>query len=621
MMTGFLLKLLALYLGACPLYAATPALLSRGPGAEGAVLGRAAVSVVQDPTALYWNPAALTGAGGAVTGEHLFLYDGARYDFAGLSVPSKWGSFGFGALQLHRDGIVARQAIDDPGTEVPASQANYMAGYARAHGRWSAGGTVNVFDYNLAGYKDRSWGADVGGRYAAPSRDAWILRRPEWSFGAVLKNLLRPALKLDQEEETHPRDLRAGLSVNFDGFSRLSLASGTERKDRAMIGVGLSKVLGQTEFRFDVGTAYTLQDVLTLRLGFGEGVAAGIGLKTADGRFALDYAVENGALANNHRFTLTYRFTKPRSAIQPAPTTLQDAEFTRAKGRAEALGGEAFARGQELFKGQRYDEAVESLGLAILLRPDDRDARELHRRAVEVERREARRLLSERLDRQVTAGDTLGAWRTLARLLRAAPEDRPRLLEVSRRLSERIEPDVRAAFSAELLAAGAEDARRAASAGLHAQALADAEWLGLAVSTSATADLKAALTQEAAERRRQWEKEIADGRGARDPRRALLAAWSLARAFPNDPTAARAFESARGEYAGSLRLSARDRLHLRKVYYLAAVAWAKKDGERAQELLEELLLRDAGDTDAQALMDVMIRAGVERDMTVNGGGQ
>src|SRR5882672_10126305 len=106
MMIAFL-KLLALYLGTTPVCAQTVGatqLLTRGPGAEGAALAGTIVATVHDPTALYWNPAGLAAAGGMVSGEHLFLYDGARYDFIGLTVPSHLGTFGMGALQLNRGG-------------------------------------------------------------------------------------------------------------------------------------------------------------------------------------------------------------------------------------------------------------------------------------------------------------------------------------------------------------------------------------------------------------------------------------------------------------------------------------------------------------------------------------
>ncbi|MDX6769083.1 MAG: PorV/PorQ family protein [Elusimicrobiota bacterium] len=625
MMTSLLFKFLMLYLGARPLYAA-PTILSQSPGAQGAAFGRAFVSVVQDPTALHWNPAGLAGAGGAVIGEHQFLYDGARYDYIGLSVPSRMGTFGMGALQLYRGGITARAAIDDPGYQVTASQSDYRAGFARRFGdRWAAGGAVNMVSSNLAGYKDRGFGADAGARYEASSDDVWLMGRPSWSAGAVIKNLLAPRLKLDSDPEILPRELRGGLSVSFDGFSRVSLNAGSIRKDRAMLGMGLSKLVGDTELRLGLGASYTLQDVLTLRLGLDDGFALGVGFKTADGRFGVDYALEDRPLAKNHRFTLTYRFLK--AAIVPAAPAaeIQDEEYARAKGRSEALGGEAFAHGQELFKAQRYEEAVESLAAAALLKPEDRETRELHRRSVEVRQREDIRQLRGQLDQQASAGDAAGAYRTLAKLLRYKTADQEYLLHLARHMAE-IDAASREAVSSEIVAAGAEDVRSALSRGLDAQAIADAAWLdSVAASTQAAAaarELGVETARSSKEHRKRIEGVIARARKDGQHGRALLAAFSLVRSYPDDASAARALDAARRDYAATLRLTDKDRIYVRKLYYLAAVAWTKKDAERARDLLDELRRRDATDADAAALMDAMVRAGaVYETFDDNGGGQ
>lgn len=625
MMSNILFQFLMLYFGARPLYAA-PTVLTQSPGAQGAAFGRAAVSVIQDPTALHWNPAGLAGAGGAVAGEHLFLYDGARYDFIALTVPSRLGTFGMGALQLYRGDITARAAIDDPGYQVTASQAQYMAGYAKSIGdRWSAGGTVNMLSSNLAGHKDRGFGADAGARFESPSGDLWLLGRPLWSAGAVIKNLLAPSLKLGSDPEVLPRELRGGVSVSFDGFSRLSLNAGSIRKDRAMLGVGVSKVVGETELRLGVGAAYTLQDVLTLRLGLDDGFAVGVGFKTADGRFGLDYALEDRPLAKNHRFTLTYRFIKAAAAPAAPAVEIQDEEFARAKGRSESLGSEAFARGQELFKGQRYDEAVESLSQAALLKPEDRDARELYRRSIEVRQREEVRRLRERLDQQASVGDAAGAYRTLAKLLRHRTSDLGRLQEQARNMAERLDAETRDSVSAELLAGGAEDVRLALSRRLDADAAADAAWLESVVASSqavaAARALRVETTKLSQERRARLEKAVDSARKAGQHGRALLAAFSLSRSYA-DSSSARLLESARRTYEAGLRLSAKDRIYVRKLYYLAATAWAKKDAERARDLLDELRRRDATDADAAALMDAMVRAGaVYETFDDNGGGQ
>ncbi|MBI2787312.1 MAG: PorV/PorQ family protein [Elusimicrobia bacterium] len=626
MMTNILFNFLMLYLGARPLYAA-PTILSQSPGAQGAALGRAAVSVVQDPTALHWNPAGLAGAGGAVTGEHQFLYDGARYDFIGLTVPSRLGTFGMGALQLYRGDITARAAIDDPGSQVSASQADYMAGFGRGFGEhWAAGGTFNMISSDFAGYKDRGFGADAGARYESPSDDLWLLGRPLWSAGAVIKNLLAPRLKLDSDPEVLPRELRGGVSVSFDGFSRVSLTAGSIRKDRAMLGVGLSKLVGETELRLGLGASYTLQDVLTLRFGLDEGFAVGVGFKTADGRFGVDYALEERPLAKNHRFTLTYRFIKPVTAPAAPAAEVQDEEYARAKGRSEGLGAEAFARGQELFKAQHYEEAVESLSSAALLKPEDREARELYRRSVEVREREEIRNLRKELDRQASAGDTAETYRMLSKLLRHKTADHEYLLDLARRISEKLDADALDAVSAKIMAAGAEDIREALARGLDAEALSDAVWLeSVAASTQTAAaarKLSAETARQAKEHRARLERAIANARKSGQHGRALLAAFSLSRSYPDDAAAGRALDGARRDYADTLRLSPKDRIYVRKLYYLAAVAWSKKDAERARDLLDELRRRDATDADAAALMDAMVRAGaVYETFNDNGGAQ
>ena len=626
MMTNILFNFLMLYFGARPLYAA-PTILSQSPGAQGAAFGRAAVSVVQDPTALHWNPAGLAGAGGAVTGEHLFLYDGARYDFISLTVPSRLGTFGMGALQLYRGDITARAAIDDPGYKVTASQADYRAGFAKKFGdHWAAGGTFNMLSTNLAGYKDRGFGSDAGARYESSSDDVWLLGRPLWSAGAVIKNLLAPRLKLDSDPEVLPRELRGGVSVSFDGFSRVSLNAGSIRKDRAMLGVGLSKLVGETELRLGLGASYTLQDVLTLRLGIDEGFAVGAGFKTADGRFSVDYALEDRPLAKNHRFTLTYRFLKSAAAPAAPAAEIQDEEYARAKGRSEGLGAEAFTRGQYLFKAQRYEEAVESLASAALLKPEDREARELYRRSVSVRQREEIRGLRDRLEQQATAGDATGAYRTLADLLRHKTADHEYLLDVARRMAETLKADARDAVSGEIVAAGAEDIRATLSRGLDAQAAADAAWIESVAASTQAASAARKLSVETArlskEHRARLEGAITRARKSGQHGRALLAAFSLSRSYPEDAAAARALDAARRDYSATLRLSSKDRIYVRKLYYLAAVAWSKKDAERARDLLDELRRRDATDADAAALMDAMVRAGaVYETFDDNGGAQ
>ena len=349
-----LIQLLALYLGGVPVCAETVGathLLTRGPGAEAAALGNSVVPVVRDPSALYWNPAGLANAGGMVTGEHLFLYDGARYNFMGLSVPSRLGTFGLGAIQLDRGNIIARNAIDDPGTTVSNTQTDFLLGFARRIGDYfAAGGTANMLRFDLAGNKAVGFGFDLGGQAFLPSDDFGALRQPFWSFGAVLKNLLQPELKLAEEKETFPRELRGGMSLSFATLSRASLGSGVIRHDRAELSMSFRKVAGEPGLHPGLGMSYVYDDMIVFRLGYDRGLAGGLGLRTGDGKFSVDYALENKPLSMNHRFTLSYRFIAPKLPGTRPAAEERDDDYARALARAQGLSQEHYLRGQGYFK-------------------------------------------------------------------------------------------------------------------------------------------------------------------------------------------------------------------------------------------------------------------------------
>lgn len=603
-MMRLLLQALALYLGGLPAYAGAPDahLLSRGPGAAAAALGGAVVPTVADPSALYWNPAGLAQAGGAVMGEHLFLQGGARYDFVGLTVPSKLGTLGLGALQLHRDGIVARSFLEDPGRQVASSQTDYLAGFARSLGRhWSAGATVNLLDFDLAGYKDRGVGLDVGGRTVRPGEDRWLLSQCLWSFGAVVKNLVRPKLKLDREEDALPRELRLGVGLAFKGRSHPSLATGLSRHDRVSVALQASKAVGEP-VRPALGVSYAFHEMLAARAGLSRGgLSGGLGFHTLDGRFTVDYALEDRALSRHHRFTVSYRFIDPPAPAIPAVTQLDD-EYARARDRARALSQEHLARGRERFKAEQdkerpdYREAVEDLALARLLDPEDAEAAALLRRAEEVAARQRLRSLEKDLDDALTEGRDARAYLAAAELLELPAADRGRAAGVLERLPRRLAPEERERVAAQAGERLAGQARESLASGRDGEAL---RVLGALVLVRSTSPAEGRLLAEAAERRTRLEEALPGS----DAAAAARAARALLRAYPEDAALAGRAEAALRRYREGLSLPVKDRLHARKLYYLAAVAYAKGDAARCAALLEDALRRDAADGDADALLE------------------
>ena len=187
-----------------------------------------------------------------------------------------------------------------------------------------------MLPFDLAGSKDVGFGFDLGGQAFLPSDDFGALRQPFWSFGAVLKNLLQPELKLAEEKETFPRELRGGVSVSFAALSRASLGSGVVRHDRAELSTSFRKVAGEPGLHPGLGFSYAYENMLVFRLGYDKGLAAGVGLRTGDGKFCVDYAIENKPLSMNHRFTLSYRFIQPQLPARRPVAEERDEDYARA---------------------------------------------------------------------------------------------------------------------------------------------------------------------------------------------------------------------------------------------------------------------------------------------------
>lgn len=617
-MMRLLIQLLALYLGNIPVCAQTVGathLLTRGPGAEAAALGNSVVSTVHDPTALYWNPAGLARAGGMLTGEHLFLYDGARYDFVGLSVPSALGTFGLGALQLNRGNIVARNAIDDPGNTVSNTQSDYLLGFARMLGEhFAAGGTANVLHFNLAGNKDMGVGVDLGGQAFLPTEDMLGIKQPFWSFGAVLKNLMAPKLKLLQDADTFPRELRGGLSVSFKTLSRASFGSGVIRSDRATVSLSFRKVSGEPALHPGLGVSYAWENLLVLRAGYDEGLSAGFGLRTGDGRFNFDYALENKSLSMNHRFTVSYRFLKPRGpAISPAPQEV-DEEYAKALARAQNLSEEHALRGKANFKDLKYAASLEPLRLAALLDPESKDKAAFYKRALEVARRQKLRNLAADKDAGLSPGSEPRAYRAIARMLDLKSADRAELIEVLRRVMARMSAADLASASSALLEDRRLEVQHFSSQGLASDALALVSNLEVSQSSAtaaAIAQLKAQVSADGQTLRAQLEAEATDAERMRNPGKAYRVLLALARAYPDDAAVATRASADRGAARAALTL--KERLYLRRLYYLSAVQYANRNVDGAKDLLEEILRRDAAEPDAIALEEAIARGSVVED--------
>ncbi|HEY7726819.1 MAG TPA: PorV/PorQ family protein [Candidatus Eisenbacteria bacterium] len=274
------------------------AFLKVGIGARAMGMGGAYVAEANDPTAVYWNPAGLSGLGGTqVTFMHNEWIQDFRQDFAGVAVPAfarGAGGIAVGLSTFYSDelerrsdtgvllghfgfnDLLATGSVAYPIT--PAFTGGLSAKYVR-----------EMIDQENAA----SVAFDIGGRYVVP--------RTAFALAAAVQNVGTDA-KFETESFGLPRTIRVGASNEWSFATAHSGArlSGEFRKSTG------------EDSRVQLGGEFTYKETASLRAGYKFGYdeeRASFGLGLSRDRFTFDYALVplSADLGSTHFFSLTAR--------------------------------------------------------------------------------------------------------------------------------------------------------------------------------------------------------------------------------------------------------------------------------------------------------------------------
>jgi hypothetical protein len=265
--------------------------LSGTQGVRALGLGGAVSAWLDEPAALWWNPATLSYT--PVRRLELQYTRNAvdtrteQFDLAFPTLDHGAWAVG-GALQTTTDIIVTGPVSPAPiGTE-SFNRFRLAAGYGFiAPYAGKLGATLTVAGYRFMGIQRAAWGLDVG---AVPYATETIYT------GLVVQNLLQPTFSFsDGLEDKWPR--RGVLAAAF--------------KSHGAIVSGQVELAQRQDTRFRAGAEYTPHEAIALRAGYdGAGPAFGVGL--AFGRFRFDYAyLSPSDLGSEHRFGLSIDVGKP----------------------------------------------------------------------------------------------------------------------------------------------------------------------------------------------------------------------------------------------------------------------------------------------------------------------
>lgn len=266
--------------------------LRLGAGARSAGMGDAQVSLAQDATAAYWNPAGLASVERtSFTLMHDEWLSSVRMETASLAHNTQFGTFGLHFSGMYLDEIERYEtASAEPTGHFNVFEIAFAGAYGRRlHADWDVGLAVKGLYSELDAVSASGWAVDVGTRYRT--------RIPGLTFAAVAQNL-GPRMSFISEEFPLPATGRVGADY------RREVPEG-------QAAVAFDLVFpSDGDARQHAGVEYVYRDLAALRLGYkasydSQGLTFGVGLRRSGYRFDYAYADIRNDLGTGHKVSFS----------------------------------------------------------------------------------------------------------------------------------------------------------------------------------------------------------------------------------------------------------------------------------------------------------------------------
>jgi tetratricopeptide (TPR) repeat protein len=280
----------------------TESIFSLGAGSRAISLGRAFVSVADDASAVYWNPAALRNVQSKqIMGMYMPVFgdftEGDYTFFSAVYPTLNAGAFGLGFM---RSGTTFRGYDVDsrPTGEGDYSESQVIISYAvERHSRYLLGSLATGMSFKIANqkvspYSSTSPGVDLGFRLIPDVAKSFAI-------GINFQDLSGPRHKLFQETDRTYRTVLAGV-----GYTRVLSSGGAIRVNMQL------DLPEKADRQFHMGAEYAHSRYLSFRLGLDRGnFSFGLGVNVSG--FGLDYAMlSRDEAGSSHPISFTTSFGK-----------------------------------------------------------------------------------------------------------------------------------------------------------------------------------------------------------------------------------------------------------------------------------------------------------------------
>jgi hypothetical protein len=272
--------------------------LELGVSARAIGMGDAFLSICDDASAVYYNPAGLTQLmDRQVLFTHVSYPAEINYEFVSLAYPTPnfggvWG-FSFTMLNAGDMNYVQYRQVVDPTQTFTAKEYAIGVSYARnLTDRFMVGGTLKLIDELYDTERATGWAADVGTLYDTGFKG--------FRIGMMISNF-GPDLTFIQESHPLPMNFKFGGVIDLlrrEDHSAVFAAEGSHPTDNME--------------KFNTGVEYWYKNMFALRLGNHfeydtDGISIGTGLRfdVSGRKLAVDYGYHDmGHLDSAWRFTL-----------------------------------------------------------------------------------------------------------------------------------------------------------------------------------------------------------------------------------------------------------------------------------------------------------------------------
>jgi len=302
-------------------------------GAPAIGLGGAFVSLSNDATALYWNPAGIAKLTGseAVLSHTDWIAD-TKFDFAGIVLPvGSFGTLGFSLTSLSMADMPVTTVEMPDGTGEYFSAGDIAAGlsYGRLlSDRFSVGFTAKFIQQSIWHETADAFAVDVGTLFKTDLFGGMVIGATLSNFGTPMTlagSDTRQFLQLDATKPGTNNQIPADIEMNsWDLPLRFQIGVSTNVVDNETYRwtVAVDAIHPNDNYEsVDVGTEFALRDFIFIRAGYQSlflsqsegGLSLGLGvtssLVSSSSLVKFDYAYRDyGRLEGVHSFSLAVRF-------------------------------------------------------------------------------------------------------------------------------------------------------------------------------------------------------------------------------------------------------------------------------------------------------------------------